>query len=112
MNECGECTACCIVLPIKWLDKPANMPCIHCDAGCLIHDTKDYECSSFECSWLQSGVDNDGLRPDRCGIVFEKVDDDTFYGNVISGRKISDTARKQMQSFVEQGYTVRLSEAV
>ena len=112
MSGCGECTACCTLLPIEWLDKPANVTCTHCDKGCLIHDTKHYECSSFECSWLQSNVDNDNLRPDRCGVIFEKIDDHTFYGNVIPGGKVSNTARKQMQNFVEQGYTVRLSEAI
>ena len=110
--ECGECTLCCSLLPIEWLDKPANTPCIHCDAGCLIHDTKHYECSSFECSWLQSGVDNPELRPDKCGVIFEKVDDKTFYGNIIPDKGVSDLARKQMQSFVEQGYVVKLSEPI
>ena len=112
MAVCGECTLCCDLLPVKWLDKPANTTCVHCDKGCLIHETKEEECVSFECSWLQSNVDNDQLRPDRCGVVFEKVDDKTFYGNVVLGGKISDLARRQMQNFVDQGYTVRLSEHV
>lgn len=112
MNECGECTACCTLLPIEWLDKPADTTCVHCDAGCLIHDTKHYECSSFECSWLQSNVDSPELRPDKCGVVFEKVDDTTFYGNVDPKMKVSDLALKQMMNFVNQGYVVRLSEQV
>ena len=99
-------------MPIEWLDKPAKTPCIHCDAGCLIHDKKHFECASFECAWLQSGVDNDNLRPDKCGVIFEKVDDATFFGTVAPGAKVSDTARKQMQEFVKQGYTVRLSEQI
>ena len=111
-NTCGECTLCCTLLPIEWLDKPASTTCVHCDAGCLIHDTKDSECTSFECSWLQSNVDNPQLRPDKSGIVFEKTDDNAFYGNIVPGEKITDTARRQIHSFVAQGYVVRLSETV
>lgn len=112
MNKCGECTLCCELLPIKWLGKPMNTPCIHCDAGCLIHDTKDPECSGFDCMWRESGIDNDKLRPDRCGVVFEKTDDDNIYGNVRPGGNVSDAARMQMKAFVAQGYTLRLSEQV
>jgi len=112
MAECGECTLCCTLLPIEWLGKPADVICEHCDKGCMIHETKHHECASFECSWLQSGVDNPDLRPDRCGVIFEKVDDSTFFGTVVPGGKVSDAARRQMNSFVEQGYTVRLSEQI
>lgn len=112
MNQCGDCTLCCELLPIKWLDKPANTPCINCVAGCLIHNTKDPECDGFECAWLQSGVDNDDLRPDKCGVIFEKTDNGEFFGTVVPGGKISDMARRQMNNFVDQGYTVRLSEQV
>lgn len=106
--QCGECTACCTLLPIKWLKKPAGTDCVHCDKGCLIHETKDFECSSFECSWLQSGVDNPELRPDRCGVIFERLDDTTFYGTL--AENVTDLARKQAQSFTQQGYTVYLSD--
>ena len=111
-NQCGECTLCCTLLPVKWMDKPAGEDCVHCDGGCLIHETKPAECSDFECSWLQSNVDNDELRPDRCGVVFEKVDDTEFYGNVVPGGKVTEMALSQMRNFIAQGYTVRLSEQV
>lgn len=110
--ECGECTLCCFLLPIKWLDKPENTPCIHCDKGCLIHETKDFECSNFECSWLQSGVRNDALRPDKCGIIFEMMDENTFYGTINPETGITEMARKQLNDFSRQGYTIRLSQAV
>ena len=111
-NQCGECTLCCTLLPIEWLDKPAGETCVHCDGGCLIHDTKHHECASFECSWLQSNVDNPDLRPDRCGVIFEKSGDGEFFGTVVPGGKVTQMARSQMQNFVAQGYSVRLSEQV
>lgn len=112
MNKCGDCTLCCDLLPVKWLDKPAGESCVHCQGGCLIHDTKPAECSGFECAWLQSNVDNQNLRPDRCGIVFEKTKGGEFFGTVIHSGKVSEAALRQLHNFVGQGYTVRLSEQV
>ena len=111
VNECGDCTLCCTLLPIKALGKPANMTCVHCDRGCSIHESKPFECHSFDCSWRQSGVDNDDLRPDKCGVVFEKTDKSTVFGNVSPGG-VSNLARRQVQDFIKQGYTVRLSESI
>lgn len=112
MNQCGECTVCCTLLPVKWLNKPAGESCIHCQGGCTIHDVKPAECSDFECAWLQSNVDNPDLRPDRCGIIFEKTTDGDMFGTVVSSERVSDTARRQLHDFVAQGYTVRLTEQV
>jgi len=106
---CGECTACCTAFYIKWLDKPVHTPCVHCNDGCLIHDDLDYECSSFECSYLQSNIDNDNLRPDNCGVIFELLEGNTFLATVIHGSEVTDTAKRQMQSFVDQGYKVMVN---
>ena len=97
---------------MKWLNKAAGEDCVHCQDGCLIHETKEKECRGFEWAWLQSNVDNPELRPDRCGIVFEKTVDDEMFGTVAPDREISDAARKQLQNFVDQGYVVRLTEQV
>jgi len=59
--------------------------------------------------WRDSRIDNEELRPDRCGVVFEKTNDANIYGNVDLGR-VTDVALRQMRDFVQQGFTVRLSE--
>lgn len=86
-----------------------NTPCIHCDAGCTIHDTKPAECSDFECAYAQAPHIGEDLRPDKCGIVFEKLSDNIFYGTVVTGMKISEQAKGQIQSFLAQGYSVVLA---
>jgi hypothetical protein len=105
-SNCGGCTLCCELFPVEWLAKPPNTHCAYeCEAGCAIHDTKLAECSDFECAWLQSGAP-DALRPDRCGIVFEKLSDRLFYGTVA---RRTDDGLWQARSFVEQGYSVVLA---
>mgnify|MGYP001826403188 CR=1 FL=1 len=109
MPNCGTCTACCTAFQIDWLEKPAHTPCIHCDNGCKIHDDLHYECSSFNCSYIQSGVDNENLRPDQCGIIFELLKDDVFLATVIKDSEITDVAKRQMQDFKDQGYRVMIN---
>lgn len=112
MNQCDGCTACCTSFRIDWLNKPPNTECIHCDNGCTIHDSKHSECSDFNCAYIQSNVENDSLRPDKCGIIFEKIDDTTFFGTVIKDAKVTDVARRQMSNFVKQGFKVLLSSEI
>ena len=108
-NKCGECTACCTAFYIEWLNKPAQSPCVHCNNGCDIHDSKDFECDNFECSYIQSGVDNINLRPDKCGLIFERLEENTFLATPIKGIKVTDRAKTQMEQFVAQGFKVMIN---
>jgi len=109
-NKCGECTVCCTVLPISWLNKPANTPCKHClvGGGCNVHLTKDSECKDFNCAYIQSGNTHVELRPDNCGIMFERLSDNIFYGTVVPGVEVTETGKNQIRSFNNQGYSVVL----
>lgn len=110
MRECGSCTACCHAFHIEWLDKPKNEPCTHCTGtGCSIHASKHFECDSFECAYIQSNIDNDNLRPDKCGIIFELLKDGRFLATVIEGAEVTDSALNQMNSFTRQGYKVMIN---
>ncbi len=109
MPNCGGCTACCTAFIIKELDKPAHTQCQHCDNGCSVHDSKPAECGQFNCAYIQSGIDNINLRPDKCGVIFEMLDDKTFFSTVIKGMEISDLAKRQMDDFVRQGYVVKVA---
>ena len=75
MYSCDGCTACCKMLNIRELDKPANVWCRHCDigAGCTIYDTRPESCKVYECIWLQTqrgakplALD---LRPDKSRVI-------------------------------------------
>lgn len=106
MQECGACTACCDLFPVKWLNKPANEKCVHaCAEGCGIHLAKPSECSDFDCMWLQSSAPV-SLRPDNCGVVFEKLSSRVVFGTVF--KPITKEANEQAHAFVEQGFSVVL----
>lgn len=70
--ECGDCTLCCTLLPIKEMKSPAGKTCIACrNNKCNIYNTRPQECKDFKCLWLTSPVLGEDLRPDKCGVMFE-----------------------------------------
>jgi hypothetical protein len=58
------------------------------------------------CAWLQSGASKN-LRPDKCGVVWERIDD-TMYGNLDSSRSNFPHLEEQIKMFVSQGAKVKL----
>lgn len=111
MPECGGCTLCCTVLPVPWLDKPAGRDCSHCavGVGCEIFNTTIPEkCKEFSCAWRQMRAVHPALRPDRCGVVFEKIADTFFLGTGKEGFQMTPFLRRQISSFIRQGYSVVL----
>lgn len=78
MNTCGECKACCVVLPIAdpEIVKPAGEPCQHlCESGCGIYEKPEWPqlCRDYFCAWRQ--VEWLGTRPlyrpDKLGVIFQ-----------------------------------------
>jgi len=75
MHSCDGCTACCKVMKVRELDKPANTWCRHCTigAGCGIYATRPESCRVYECVWLQSQRGGRPLplelRPDTSRVV-------------------------------------------
>ena len=56
--------------------------------------------------WLQ--MDNAGidLRPDHCGIIFDKMADDVITARLDDNRKINPLVMGQINSFIEEGFSV------
>lgn len=104
-NQCGDCTACCALFPIAELGKGLNEGCAHCDGGCTIYDTRPQSCTGFNCLYLQSSAPVE-VRPDRCGIVFEKLSSRLIYGTTF--KKVSKWGAAQTHAFVRQGFSVIL----
>jgi hypothetical protein len=72
-RECGTCTACCTVLAIAELQKPARWACSHlaCDC-CGIYDQRPKSCRDFNCAWLRGAISGDeSWRPDKLGLLFD-----------------------------------------
>ena len=81
MNRaCGNCSACCSLLPVKGLGKGANVRCQHQShaRGCKVYHRAGFplECSLWSCQWLACPESTAKLsRPDRSGYVIDVVPD-------------------------------------
>lgn len=89
-RTCGDCTLCCVVMPVREITKRANVRCeylrgllsINGGVGCSIYRDRPFGCRTFNCMWLK-GADA-GARPDQSHLVIDQapdfvecVDDDT-----------------------------------
>ena len=106
MAKCGECTLCCFMFPVDWLNKPINTDCIHCNKGCTIQSTKPSECSDYNCMYAQVEGVSINLRPDKCGVIFDKITTRIIYGVLSPNNEVSDLLKKQIADFNVQGFSV------
>lgn len=77
-RSCGGCTACCTILPVGELDKPALTRCQHqrSGKGCAIYDRRPQSCVHWSCVWLALPEETRDLsRPDRSGYVIDILPD-------------------------------------
>lgn len=79
-RECGTCRACCTLLYIEELDKPAGKACAHLSAdletknACTIYERRPDPCRAFACVWRTgSDVMSPAERPDRVGIMVDTM---------------------------------------
>jgi hypothetical protein len=92
-RECGSCTACCTLLPVKEfpLIKPAGKPCPHVieGMGCAIYFNKPRVCSGWACVWLfgKYAKECNLPRPDECHFVVDTKLDEVTLGDGKTVRK-------------------------
>lgn len=110
MVECGECTLCCELPYIKELNKPTYTLCSFCDNGCTIHDNKPKECSDFKCAYLQMKKVSVKMRPDNCGVIFEKLNNDLMLGTINPKHENLSFVKGQISYFLKEGINVVLSK--
>ena len=94
-RSCGPCTACCRILEIEVLAKPAGTLCPHNSGiGCTIYAERPDACARWHCLWRKIGALPDALRPDRSGVVFalerSSPDAEARQGACIVGRAVED----------------------
>lgn len=108
MTECGDCTLCCRLLPVQWMDSPAGELCSECEEGigCRIFEEVDERCKKFSCMYNQVENARIELRPDNCGVIFEKLNDKLIFGTVED--EMTEHGKAQCHSFVKQGFSVVL----
>lgn len=74
-RQCGGCTLCCKLVPVKELAKPAGVKCEHVrfGKGCAIYPLRPGACRAWACIW-RLGYDSGELsRPDRSHLVIDPV---------------------------------------
>lgn len=108
---CSGCTLCCTVLNIPSTDSPIGELCKYCNRGkgCKIYDTRPQECKEFKCAYAQVKGASINTRPDKCGVVFERVGEQIFIGTIDPNTKrLKSAANGQISSFLEEGFSVIL----
>jgi hypothetical protein len=79
-RTCGTCTKCCVLLPVRSLDKLAGQRCKHQShaRGCKVYANLarvSPECRLWSCRWLVNDDTGDLSRPDRSHYVIDLVPD-------------------------------------
>jgi hypothetical protein len=106
--ECDGCTICCLDLNIPDTNSKEGDLCKHCNenVGCKIYDTRPECCKAFECCWKQTDGAHIDLRPDKCGVLFEKWTDNVIVGSL--EKPVSDLILRQISYFQSEGISVVL----
>lgn len=84
-KTCGTCTACCTVLGIPELKKPAWQQCSHLatgadGVGCKIYAQRPSSCRKFICGWLLDPNMGPDLKPENCHVVFYQLNEQHIVG--------------------------------
>lgn len=101
-HKCGECTACCHIVPVKEIDVRAWQGCPHeCATGCSIYAARPTSCKIWNCQWLAEPGWDDKYRPDRCGVVVDVLPDTMGVRNEETGEIVELPC---WQFWVERGH--------
>lgn len=111
MAECGNCTLCCQLLKISSTGSLAGEWCKECDpeVGCKIYKTRPKECRGFACSYAQMNEVSVGLRPDQCGVIFERATESIFLGTTNRDGAIK-IVKNQVASLLREGFSVVINQ--
>lgn len=109
MQECGECTACCYACKVVELNKKRYTPCKYADKGCKVYHDRPKSCREYQCAWLTQPKVAISLRPDKCGMIFEKSDEETILCGFVE--KPTEVAIRQLHNFRKQGYRVFIDDS-
>jgi hypothetical protein len=108
MKECGECSLCCTLLTVKDIDKSAGVVCNYCTEKCDIYETRPQGCRDFNCAYVQMDDVNIAMRPDKCGVVFEKINNTLVLGVLDPSRNTYPHLKGQVEAFYNEGANVVL----
>jgi len=114
-RECGECTACCVVLSIKDpnLKKPADQACSHMieKGGCDIYSERPSVCQNWYCAWRFMAQLGEEWRPDRSGILLRPAEKGIVFQPIRDPKEVltSERALELIGGGIEQGIPLFMS---
>jgi hypothetical protein len=98
-RSCGDCVACCVLLDIDELQKPAEVVCAHCSGtGCTIYDVRPNVCRNYYCAWRRTEAMPESARPDRLRVMFELIEPEKPR-NILAKRYIRGIAFDSIEDF-------------
>ena len=77
MKECGDCTLCCLLLPVPGVKEGINTNCKFCTHHCTIHEKRPDICRTFDCEWKLKNDMSEELKPNRCNVIFEYINENS-----------------------------------
>jgi len=91
-RQCGDCTLCCTLVPVKEIEKKANTKCaMQTFKGCRVYGTKrmPWGCQVWNCRWLVRDDTDDQARPDRSHLVIDMMPDFVTMNDDLNGIKVN-----------------------
>lgn len=117
MRNCDGCTACCTVMQVDEIQKPAYTPCpslarvatrqtktrgLMVIQGCGIYETRPEPCKGYGCLWMAGGLLNNMQRPDKVGVIIDLTGEESLFTKETGIRPL--TAREvRTNAFDEMG---------
>ncbi|WP_245542335.1 YkgJ family cysteine cluster protein [Psychromonas hadalis] len=96
-RECGQCTACCVVLLIddKNFKKPADQRCVNImkTGGCKIYNKRPSVCQEWHCAWRFMAQLDENWRPDRSGILLRSDENGIIFQPIQDPKKVLTNER-------------------
>jgi hypothetical protein len=96
-RECGECTACCVVLLIDDEDfkKPADQVCSNLmeKGGCKIYTKRPSVCQEWYCAWRFMAQLDEEWRPDKSGVLLRSDENGIIFQPIREPKEVLTSAR-------------------
>lgn len=114
-RECGECTACCVVLLIddENFQKPADKVCENLmdKGGCKIYKQRPSVCQDWHCAWRFMAQLDESWRPDRSGILLRSDENGIIFQPIRDAKEVltNERAIELIGGGVAQGIPMSLS---
>jgi len=111
--NCGECTLCCKLPYIPTTNSKVNewCKCFNEDKRCNDYNNRPNECKTYLCTYAQMKHTHLDLRPDKCGVIFDKISDTLILGSTnIAINNLSYLVKEQIKYFGKDGFSVAIQQ--